>query len=153
MSIKGIKDIDLGFDAIVARTRTVGDKVVEVGVFAPELATIGAYNELGTRTAPARPFLRNAFDANEQRYAQAMAEGAARILAGTSTEAAELTRLGLVASGDVKRSITELAAPPNAPATIKAKGSSNPLIDTGALRNAVAFEVVAGGGASEGGEG
>jgi len=40
-----------------------------------------------------------------------------------------------------KREITELSEPPNAPATIAKKGSSNPLIDTGLMRQTVTFDI------------
>ena len=40
-----------------------------------------------------------------------------------------------------KREITELSEPPNAPATIERKGSSNPLIDTGLMRQTVTFDI------------
>lgn len=37
--------------------------------------------------------------------------------------------------------ITALDTPPNAPSTIKRKGSSNPLIDTGAMRQAATWQI------------
>lgn len=115
---------------------------IGVGVFDGEIAGYGAVNELGSETIPARPFLRSAFDANAQAYAEQMAAGLRRVLAGTSSLQAELTRIGIRASSDAKRRLTELRDPPNALTTIAKKGSSNPLIDTGALRNAITFEVL-----------
>ncbi len=42
--------------------------------------------------------------------------------------------LGEKAKSDVQKKITLISSPPNEPSTRKQKGSSNPLIDTGALR-------------------
>jgi hypothetical protein len=52
-----------------------------------------------------------------------------------------LNKLGILAQGDIQQEITDLRDPPNAPATIKAKGSSNPLIDTGEMRSKVTWQV------------
>lgn len=41
----------------------------------------------------------------------------------------------------IKKAITDLDTPPNAPATIAAKGSDNPLIDTSHMRNSVTYVV------------
>jgi hypothetical protein len=48
---------------------------------------------------------------------------------------------GQVAQTAIQKAIIDLDTPPNAPATIAAKGSSNPLVDTGHLKNAVTFVV------------
>ena len=41
----------------------------------------------------------------------------------------------------IQRSITTLRTPPNSAATIKAKGSSNPLIDTTFMHNSVDYKI------------
>jgi len=52
--------------------------------------------------------------------------------------------IGVVAEGAVKVYMTELKTPPNAASTIRNKGSSNPLIDTGAMRQSVTHKVSVG---------
>lgn len=52
-----------------------------------------------------------------------------------------LETVGVVAAGAVKVYMTELKTPPNAASTIRKKGSSNPLIDKGALRQSVTHKV------------
>ena len=52
-----------------------------------------------------------------------------------------LEQLGAMAVGEVQKYVTELDTPPNAPSTIRQKGSSNPLINTGALRQSITYEV------------
>lgn len=48
---------------------------------------------------------------------------------------------GLLGQAAIQQAITDLDTPPNAPATIAAKGSSNPLIDTSHMKQAVTYVV------------
>lgn len=52
-----------------------------------------------------------------------------------------MEQIGAVAAGAVQQYMTDLQTPPNAPYTVEQKGSSNPLIDTGALRASVTYKV------------
>ena len=98
------------------------------------------WNEFGTsRGIPERPFMRNAMRDNRKKYKDRMAIEAKAILANMTTLRQVLARLGILAQGDIQHEITALQTPPNAPATIKRKGSSNPLIDTGEMRQAVTW--------------
>ena len=65
-----------------------------------------------------------------------------RVLQGKATVVASLTGFAEQVAGDVRRNITKLRTPPNAPATITKKGSSNPLIDTGTMRQSVRGRVI-----------
>lgn len=141
-----VKDTDMGLDALIRQAGSADDVTVDVGIFDGENATKGAYNEFGTSTIPARPFLRSSFDDHQGEYEAALRKDGERILAGQTTAKASLNKLGIKAVGHVKRRITSLKTPPNAPSTIAAKGSSNPLIDTGGLRNAVTYQLTDGGG-------
>lgn len=141
-----VKDTDMGLDALIRQAGSVDDVTVDVGIFDGEIATKGAYNEFGTATIPARPFLRSSFDDHQSEYETDLQKGAAKIMDGHARPAVVLMQLALKAVGHVKRRITSLRTPPNAPSTIAAKGSSNPLIDTGELRNAVTYQLTEGGG-------
>lgn len=100
------------------------------------------WNHYGTsRGIPSRPFLLNAMRANRRKYLQAMRTSAPKILRGEVTLLEVLRKLGILAQGDVQKEITDLRTPPNAPSTIAAKGSSNPLIDTGEMRSKVTWKV------------
>ena len=50
-------------------------------------------------------------------------------------------RIGALVKRRIQKEIRDLRQPPNSPATIKAKGSSNPLIDKGFMRRSVDYEV------------
>ncbi|WP_210209675.1 hypothetical protein [Aureimonas flava] len=109
------------------------------------------WNEFGTRggasgggwggPVPERPFMRNAMRSNRGKYQRAMAAGAREVLRSSTSLRSILPRLGALAQGDIQAEITALRSPPNSPVTIALKGSSNPLIDTGEMRQRVTWQV------------
>ncbi|QJD54315.1 hypothetical protein [Aminobacter phage Erebus] len=109
------------------------------------------FNEFGTRGGasgggwggpiPERPFMRNAMRNNRSKYKSAMAKAAKGILLGDTAMSTVLNKLGALAQGDIQSEITAMRSPPNSPITIALKGSSNPLIDTGAMRAAVTWKI------------
>ena len=109
------------------------------------------WNEFGTRggksgggwggPVPERPFFRNTMRGNRAKYLDGMRKAGRDILTKSVPPVAILRRLGIMAQGDVQASITALMSPPNSPVTIKRKGSSKPLIDTGEMRQAVTYKV------------
>lgn len=109
------------------------------------------WNEFGTRGGasgggwggpiPERPFMRNSVKGNKGKYKSFLKAHAAQILKGTMSLNSALTRLGIVASDDIKKEIDATLSPPNSPVTIAMKGSSHPLIDTGAMRQSVTYRV------------
>jgi hypothetical protein len=123
-----------------------GPRTVKVGFPAGD-ADQGAidkaiWNEFGTsRGIPERAFFRGAMADNRANYRNLMASDARKIIKGESDMRRTLNRLGLMAQGHVQESIVNLDTPPNAPSTIKAKGSSNPLIDSGEMRQSVSFSI------------
>lgn len=52
--------------------------------------------------------------------------------------------IGQIAVGKVQTYMTDLKTPPNAKSTVAKKGSSNPLIDTGAMRQSVTYSIMQG---------
>jgi hypothetical protein len=61
---------------------------------------------------------------------------------GTINQIAALQNAaGLAAQAAIQQAIIDLDSPPNSPATIAAKGSSNPLIDTGHMKDSTTFVV------------
>ncbi len=100
------------------------------------------WNHYGTsRGIPARPFLFNAIRKNRKNISRYLESVAPQILQGVLTPDVALSRLGILTQGYIQDEITTMRKPPNDPSTIKAKGSSNPLIDTGEMRGAVTYEV------------
>ena len=112
------------------------------------LAQIAAWNEFGTPTIPPRPFMRPTIDSQGKKAEQMLSQEIEKIFQGKKKAniMTALGRVGAFLAGAIQRKITTLKRPPNAPSTIKKKGSSNPLIDTGAMRQAVGFKVTQGKG-------
>lgn len=141
-----VEDKDRGWKAIGADLNDLSGRTLVVGVLgnAPRhpsglnLADIATFNEFGTDTIPARSFLRSTVDENKNYDAEIRAL-VRNLGARGALQALEL--LGMKITADVKRKIVELDEPPNAPATVEKKGSSNPLIDTGRLRQGIDYEV------------
>ena len=124
-----------------------GIKSLRVGFFesarypdGTPVAAVMAWQEFGTRRAdgsqhiPERPAFRQALKRGEDDVRQLVRESIdPETMVVSDTLALEL---GEMVKGHVQRQIVELKKPPNAPATIAAKGSTNPLVDTGkALRS------------------
>ena len=103
-----------------------GKGFIELGVTGPHKINI-----------PARPWLTPGVQSGSEEYLQIIAQA---IEAGDPLKLA-LERVGVVAASKVQLFMTQLKSPPNAASTIKKKGSSNPLIDSGALRQSVTFKV------------
>lgn len=109
------------------------------------------WNEFGTRGGasgggwggpiPERPFMRNAMRNNSGKYRSAMKTAAPHILLGETSLTTVLSKLGILAQGDIQAEIVSLRSPPNAAVTIERKGSSNPLIDSGEMHQAVTWKI------------
>ncbi len=102
------------------------------------------FMELGVTEAhkiniPARPWLSPGVASGNAHYVKIIE----RELANGGSADSALEKVGVVAVGKVQKYMTDLKSPPNAPSTIKKKGSSNPLIDSGAMRQSVTFNVSA----------
>ena len=133
----------------------MGPSRVKVGY--PSGAVSGAvvmraiWNHYGTRGGasgggwggpiPPRPFLLNAMRRNRNKYLDRMRAEAKKIVRGEASMRAVLAKLGAVATADVQEEITNLKSPPNSPTTIRLKGSSNPLIDTGEMRAKTTWKI------------
>ena len=143
-----------------AKSRSV--KGVDVGFFAsaryPDgtpVAAVAAWNEFGTSTGtPERPFFRNALQGAEDDLLPILIENIdPKDMVFDRTTAG---KVGQAMAARIQRSITTLRTPSNAPITIKGgwmrskfgkaiyikgKGSTNPLIDTGFMRQSVTYVV------------
>lgn len=113
------------------------DQAYEDGTTLPQVA---AYNELGTSDMPARPFMKQSFENHGDELQAACDDVNATISNGGSCEDG-LNRLGVFLVGLVQDEIVEGGFAPNAPSTVKKKGSAQPLIDTSTMRGSVKFVI------------
>ena len=105
------------------------------------VAMVGATHEFGGGNVPERSFLRSSFDEHQKKYikmAQKLIKKAVD-KGGDIEMVAEL--IGTEAAADVVDNINAIQTPPNTDATILRKGSSNPLVDTGHLKQSIRHEV------------
>jgi hypothetical protein len=152
-------DRDRGWSALKEHVKRAGKIAVKVGILeaagnhqnveegepqktVAELAVVNEYGSSDGRI-PARPAWRNSLDESRERITKALGKVAEEIVGGAAVEVA-MSKIGLLGQAIVRRGITRLREPPNAPLTIAKKGSSNPLIDTSQTRNAVTFELLRG---------
>lgn len=152
------------WDELLARAHGLARGFVKVGVLASKggdelhstkgqqtshditLIEIAAIHEFGSPKAgiPERSFIRSTFLVRRVNALNNMCAKLAKavVTQGMKPERA-LGLLGSWAAAEVKSTITEIDIPPPlAQATIDAKGSSKPLVDTGQLKNAITYEVV-----------
>lgn len=147
-----VVDRDLGYAAVIRQMSDLaGGARVVVGVRAENdeavgdtnLATIATVHEFGSDAAgvPERSFLRSTVDEQASEIADRMTRGVKAATAPGGDARRELGKIGAYVAGEVRRKIVDLRDPENADSTIEAKGSDNPLIDTGRLRQSIDFEV------------
>lgn len=110
-----------------------------------DVAEIAAYNEFGSSDTPARPFMRQSFEKHEDELQKACDEANKTIAKGGTAEQA-LNRIGVFCKGLVQNEIVDGGFAPNAESTIKKKGSAQPLIDTGLMRQSVNYVIKKRGG-------
>ena len=91
---------------------------------------------------PERSFLRAWFDENAAILQDTMERLLAQVVDGKITGHAALEAIGGYVVTHVQAYMVDLKTPPNAPSTIRRKGSSNPLIDTGQLKDSITWKVV-----------
>ena len=104
------------------------------------LANIHTYGSI-TQGIPARPFLIPALQDNQAKYIKYLKSQTIPLLFGRTKQARVLGLLGEMASSDVKKYFISGKFAPLAASTIKQKGSSRPLIDTGQLRQSITYSI------------
>lgn len=144
-----------GWDYARAKVAEIGRASVRAGVVGPAASAqhgdgpatngeIAIAMEYGTPMIPARPFVAQTFADPMRRAELALLQGRliGAVMAGKMSRDQALGLLGAWAAGAIRATIRDGDFAPLAPATIAAKGSSKPLVDTGQLAGAVGFEVI-----------
>ncbi|RAW93963.1 MULTISPECIES: hypothetical protein [unclassified Photorhabdus] len=107
------------------------------------LVVIGAVNEYGSADGyiPERSFLRVPIRQNQDNIKKAFRSLTGQVARGDITAFQMLDQIGAKAAGYCKEAISAGIEPANAESTVRAKGSSTPLIDEGILRAAITHVV------------
>ena len=141
-----ITDKDNGYKAMRARMKDLaqGDWTITVGVHdsagthkgsAQSVADIALIHEFGAPAAgiPARSVLGAWFDLHGKELAEKSSKDLKGFIKGTLTKVQVLARAGSRAVAGIQQRIAQNIPPPLKPATIKRKGSSVALIDSGQM--------------------
>lgn len=128
------KQVRIGFQAGKA-TEDDGTDICDVAV----------YNELGTENIPARPFLRDSVDNHESEINAFLQQKKKDLVRGKSAEQV-LKEIGIFQKDLIQEEITSGSFVPNADSTIRKKGSSKPLVDSGRMRQSVNYVIKEKGG-------
>jgi hypothetical protein len=144
-----IKDTDRGATALL--TRLLGEGALYVGIHGDagqhdgsdlSVAEIGEIHEFGLGSAPRRSFLADWFDGKRDEWETVIVKGGRALARGKVPNVrALLEQVGVWAVGSIQDRMANNIPPPLAPATIKRKGSSIALIDTGQLRSSITYKV------------
>lgn len=153
---RDVEDRDLGLARIIRETGKLDGAILEVGILAEEgareadgnltSAQVGLYMEVGTPTIPARPWLSTAIDDNQNRINAMIQRTTEAALDGKDLERrmkidGERVRTMIqskIRNGDPRWKSLH-------PDTIKKKGSSKPLIDTGQLIGSQSYKAIVNG--------
>lgn len=126
------------FDDIIGRLRSVDGQKVEAGIFGGFAQNKAMWNEYGTsRGIPARPFLRNTQYEHESEWSQQVGRDMVNVFRGSISGQSVGVKLGNKMAKDIKATIDSGNFASLALSTIRRKGSSRPLIDTGDMRGSI----------------
>lgn len=153
----GVRVDDAGWRAIFKRAVEMRTIRARVGVLADKggdaphdgsdltLVELAAVHEFGAPAAniPERSFIRSTFVVRADELRQVCAAITRAIVSRGMDVRRGVGMLGAWGAAAVKGTITQSDIPPPLkPATIAAKDSSKPLVDTGQLLNAITWEIV-----------
>lgn len=105
------------------------------------MVDIATSHEYGTEHIPERSFIRATVDQNRQKYLAIVKQLKNEVLLNDMPAATALGILGEKIKADIQQRITDGIDPALSQATIDAKKSSVPLIDTGQLRASLTWVV------------
>ena len=147
-----VTDDRRGMDALQRRLRALEGTEVHVGVLQPDptgdgdttIAVVAAANELGTRDTPQRSFIGRTIDGEAKEIAGVQAKVLDKVVAGEMSAEQAGDVVGLDVASRVRETIRSNVPPALKPETVKRKGDSRTLVDTGQLLNAIKHEVLRG---------
>lgn len=90
---------------------------------------------------PERSFLRGGFDSCHKQVVKKTEKTLEKALHGEIAEDVFFRLVGLMLQSEIQNFARNVSSPPNHPFTVGKKGSSSPLVDTGDMIGAIAFEV------------
>ena len=108
---KHLHDVSLEVGILRGKYKSEGDEPARY------VAQVAAQNEYGHGRIPSRPFMRNAMRKHKKDIRKGL-KRAARAETAAKPANIQMMRLGMAAQNWVRREITDLRTPPNAPMTL-----------------------------------
>lgn len=150
---KNFTETDYGLTEFIENQRIYAKEFVKVGVQGNEAGIKNdgvtniekaLQNEFGTSRIPSRPFIRETMDREKVLIDKLIATEYKKTTDGKTTVIRGLNSIGNYVQSLIVEGFTKYNWPPNAESTVREKKSSQPLIDTGNLRQSITFKVVKG---------
>ena len=140
-------DKDLGWKRIKRKMDFLDGKEIRAGVLpsagngkkGTPIAEYATYNEYGTEKIPSRPFMATSADENKG-WNTPVKRAIGDIIDGAEV-ISQMNTVGKKMKDDIKKNVGTHRFKPLKPATVKKKGHDIQLIDSGALYDAIDFEV------------
>lgn len=138
----------MGIKEISSLLKSLDGASVDIGWFESNrypsgipVATVAAWNELGTKTSPSRPFVRKAVADGNATIGKLIEVDIKKLMAGALSPEQHLHRIGMHYETAVVDSITKGGWEANAPSTVAKKGYDAPLRDTKRMLQSVTHEI------------
>lgn len=148
------KEKDNGAEARMAEIAKLKERGIKVGVLGhagsqqangeqqATVADVATWNEFGTPTSPERPIIRGYVDEKKPEAVDLLTRMGKAVVSGKVTADQGFNVVGLKLVSNMQERMSNGIEPPNAPSTIRRKGSSVPTIDSGQLRSSLTHLVV-----------
>ena len=145
-----VESRDRGANALLRTLKSIAPLTLNVGILEKggddhgnglTVADVATFHEFGTATIPERSFIRAWYDESFTANKAAMRAVLAGVTRGQYTLRQAFEQLGSLFVAQIQARIVAHIPPPLAESTIKAKGSSTPLIDTGQLKSSITYQV------------
>ena len=134
---------DTGWNRIKIAIQTMDKKKVEIGLLDNKnnIATIGFFNEFGTRHIPERSFIRTTVKINKDDFLSLARDRIKKLILGSITSDKILQDSGQYWEYKIMKAIKDFSSPANAPSTIRQKGFNNPLIHHSLMLASIKYKV------------
>lgn len=141
IGIFGEDDSDI---LMIANVNEFGCQIQVTDKMRNYLHAIGLHLKNSTKTIniPERSFLRNSYDQEKNNIISKTEPLLRQVIALELPVNVFFDTLGEYIVGQVQDYLTRIRSPKNHPFTVQQKGSSNPLIDAGRLRDSITYKVV-----------
>lgn len=138
--MKALREGGAGIELTVGIHEEEGGEPTKGGLSVAEVAELNEFGSPGGRI-PARPSITAWADENATRVPGDLKKSFERSIETRSDPFSRIDQLAQKYAGEVQGKIADGIPPPNAESTVRKKGSSTPLINTGQFRAAIRGKV------------